>query len=105
LSTAEYQEAIKRYPMPQGRKATKGMTGQISYLVDTAKRYVLKNSEITEAQFDQGGYQIYTTFDKDKVEALAKAVRKVEKENLDPKREKDQHVQFGAATVKPKDLS
>ncbi|CAL9503498.1 Penicillin-binding protein 1A [Streptomyces sp. enrichment culture] len=103
LSTAEYQEAIKRYPMPQGRKATKGMTGQISYLVDTAKRYVLKNSEITEAQFDQGGYQIYTTFDKDKVEALAKAVRKVEKENIDPKREKDQHVQFGAATVKPKD--
>ncbi|MFE1263811.1 transglycosylase domain-containing protein [Streptomyces albogriseolus] len=103
LSTAEYQEAIKRYPMPQGRKATKGMTGQISYLVDTAKRYVLKNSDITEAQFDQGGYQIYTTFEKSKVEALAKAVKKVEKERLDPKREEDQHVQFGAATVKPKD--
>ncbi len=103
LSTAEYQEAIKRYPMPQGRKATKGMTGQISYLVDTAKRYVLKNSDITEAQFDQGGYQIYTTFEKEKVEALAKAVQKVEKENIDPKRELDQHVQFGAATVKPKD--
>src|SRR5690606_6452981 len=77
LSTAEYQEAIKRYPMPQGRKATKGMTGQVSYLVDTAKRYVLKNSDISEAQFDQGGYQIYTTFEKDKVEALAKAVKKV----------------------------
>ncbi|MEU0616508.1 MULTISPECIES: transglycosylase domain-containing protein [Streptomyces] len=103
LSTAEYQKAIKTYPMPQGRKATKGMTGQISYLVDTAKRYVLKNSDITEAQFDQGGYQIYTTFEKSKVEALAKAVKKVEKENIDPKREKDQHVQFGAATVKPKD--
>ncbi|MEU0577372.1 transglycosylase domain-containing protein [Streptomyces griseoincarnatus] len=103
LSAAEYQQAIKRYPLPQDRKATKGMTGQISYLVDTAKRFVLKNSEITEAQFDQGGYQIYTTFEKDKVEALAKAVKKVEKENIDPKREKDQHVQFGAATVKPKD--
>ncbi|MFC8406673.1 transglycosylase domain-containing protein [Streptomyces griseoincarnatus] len=103
LSAAEYQQAIKRYPLPQGRKATKGMTGQVSYLVDTAKRFVLKNSEITEAQFDQGGYQIYTTFEKDKVEALAKAVKKVEKENIDPKREKDQHVQFGAATVKPKD--
>ncbi|WPW20241.1 transglycosylase domain-containing protein [Streptomyces sp. HNS054] len=103
LSAAEYQQATKRYPLPQGRKATKGMTGQVSYLVDTAKRFVLKNSEITEAQFDQGGYQIYTTFEKDKVEALAKAVKKVEKENIDPKREKDQHVQFGAATVKPKD--
>ncbi|MFF5156119.1 transglycosylase domain-containing protein [Streptomyces sp. NPDC000348] len=104
LSDAEYQKAIKEYPEPQGRKATKGMTGQVSYLVDTAKRYVLKNSDITEAQFDQGGYQIYTTFEKDKVEALAKAVKKVEEEKLDPKkREEDQHVQFGAASVKPND--
>ncbi|MEZ3180049.1 penicillin-binding protein [Streptomyces pimonensis] len=104
LSDAKYQEAIKKYPEPQGRKAVKGMTGQVSYLVDTAKRYVLKNSDITEAQFDQGGYQIYTTFEKDKVDALAKAVRKVEEEQLDPeKNEKDQHVQFGAASVKPND--
>ncbi|BFO22983.1 hypothetical protein SHKM778_93710 [Streptomyces sp. KM77-8] len=44
LSDAKYQEAIKKYPEPQGRKAIKGMTGQVSYLVDTAKRYVLKNS-------------------------------------------------------------
>ncbi|MFI8204533.1 transglycosylase domain-containing protein [Streptomyces sp. NPDC085937] len=103
ISDAEYRTAVKKYPEPQGRKATKGMTGQISYLVDTAKRYVLKNTEITEAQFDQGGYQIYTTFEKDKVEALAKAVKKVESKNIDPKRELDQHVQFGAATVKPND--
>ncbi|MFI1419808.1 transglycosylase domain-containing protein [Streptomyces sp. NPDC020731] len=104
LSDAEYQEATKEYPMPQGRKATKGMTGQVSYLVDTAKRYVLKNSDITEAQFDQGGYQIYTTFEKDKVDALAKAVKKVEKEKIDPKkRDEDNHVQFGAASVKPND--
>ncbi|MER7486689.1 transglycosylase domain-containing protein [Streptomyces sp. NPDC126497] len=104
LSDGEYQKAIKKYPEPQGRKAVKGMTGQVSYLVDTAKRYVLKNSAITEAQFDRGGYQVYTTFEKDKVDALAKAVKKVEKEKLDPKkREEDQHVQFGAASVKPND--
>ncbi|MFF8635076.1 transglycosylase domain-containing protein [Streptomyces pilosus] len=103
LTDAEYQEATKKYPVPQDRKAIKGMTGQISYLVDTAKRYVLKNSDITEAQFDQGGYQITTTFEKDKVDALARAVKKVEKENIDPKRELDKHVQFGAATVKPND--
>ncbi|MFF8101068.1 transglycosylase domain-containing protein [Streptomyces sp. NPDC016640] len=104
LSDAEYQKATAEYPMPQGRKATKGMTGQISYLVDTAKRYVLKNSDITEAQFDQGGYQIHTTFEKDKVEALSQAVRKIEKEKIDPeKRELDKHVQFGAASVRPND--
>ncbi|MEU0391093.1 transglycosylase domain-containing protein [Streptomyces chartreusis] len=104
ITDAEYQEAIKRYPMPQGRKASKGMSGQIGYLADTAKKYVLNHSNITEKQFDQGGYQIKTTFQKDKVEALTKAVKKVEKEKLDPeKRELDKHVQFGAASVKPKD--
>ncbi|MEU0582263.1 transglycosylase domain-containing protein [Streptomyces sp. NPDC006132] len=104
LTDAQYQQAISKYPTPQGRKATKGMSGQISYLVDTAKKYVLNHSNITEQQFDQGGYQIKTTFEKSKVEALARAVKKVEKEKLDPEnRELDKHVQFGAASVKPKD--
>ncbi|MFF6875057.1 transglycosylase domain-containing protein [Streptomyces sp. NPDC012474] len=104
ITDQQYQDAIKNFPKLQGRKATKGMTGQIGYLADTAKKYVLNHSNITEKQFDQGGYQIKTTFDKDKVEALAKAVKKVEKEKLDPeKRELDKHVQFGAASVKPKD--
>ena len=104
LTDDQYQKAIEKYPMPQGRKATKGMSGQISYLVDTAKKYVLNNSNITEKQFDQGGYQIKTTFEKSKVEALARAVKKVEKEKLDPeKRELDKHVQFGGASVKPND--
>ncbi|MBW8799918.1 MAG: penicillin-binding protein [Streptomyces sp.] len=104
LTDAEYQTAVKKYPMPQGRKAVKGMTGQISYLADTAKKYVLAHSNITETQFDQGGFQIYTTFDKDKVNALTAAVQKVQKARLDPKnREKDKYVQFGAASVVPDD--
>ncbi|MFF1403078.1 transglycosylase domain-containing protein [Streptomyces sp. NPDC058294] len=104
LSDAQYQKAIKKYPMPDGRKATKGMTGQISYLVDTAKKYVLAHSDITEAQFDRGGYQIYTTFQKGKVNALAKAVKNVQKDRLDPKhRDLDKYVQFGAASVVPRD--
>jgi membrane peptidoglycan carboxypeptidase len=104
LTDAQYQKAISEYPMPQERKAAKGMSGQIGYLADTAKKYVLNHSDITEKQFDQGGYQIKTTFEKSKVEALTKAVKKVEKEKLDPdKRELDKHVQFGAASVKPKD--
>ncbi|MGW0610361.1 transglycosylase domain-containing protein [Streptomyces sp. NPDC002788] len=104
LTDTQYQDAIKEYPMPQGRKATKGMTGQIGYLVDTAKKYVLNHSDISEKRFDQGGYQIKTTFEKDKVEALTKAVKQVEKEKLDPEnRELDKHVQFGAASVKPED--
>ncbi|MFE7897066.1 transglycosylase domain-containing protein [Streptomyces sp. NPDC057424] len=104
ITDKEYQDAIKKYPSPQDRKASKGMSGQIGYLADTAKKYVLSHSNISEKQFDLGGYQIKTTFEKDKVEALAKAVKKVEDEKLDPKkRERDKHVQFGAASVKPKD--
>ncbi|MEU0003997.1 transglycosylase domain-containing protein [Streptomyces sp. NPDC006314] len=103
LTDAEYQEATAKYPVPDGRKATKGMTGQISYLADTAKKYVLAHSDITEAQFDRGGYQIYTTFQKDKVNALAKAVKNVQKSRLDPKRDLDKYVQFGAASVVPND--
>ncbi|GAA2222240.1 transglycosylase domain-containing protein [Streptomyces indiaensis] len=104
ITDKEYQDAIKKYPMPQDRKASKGMSGQIGYLAETAKKYVLNHSNISEKQFDLGGYQIKTTFKKANVEALAKAVKKVEKEKLDPKnRELDKHVQFGAASVKPKD--
>jgi membrane peptidoglycan carboxypeptidase len=104
LSDAQYQDAIKNYDKPDGRKATKGMTGQISYLVDTAKRYVLAHSDITEAQFDKGGYQISTTFEKNKVDALNAAVKKIQKDRLDPKkRELDKYVQFGAASVVPND--
>jgi len=101
LTDAQYQEAIKKYPMPQDRKATKGMTGQISYLADTAKKYVLNHSNISEQEFDRGGYQIYTTFKKDKVNALSAAVKKIQKERLNPKRELDKYVQFGAASVVP----
>ncbi|MFC7843083.1 transglycosylase domain-containing protein [Streptomyces sp. NPDC057382] len=104
LTDEQYQKAISKYPEPQGRKATKGMSGQIGYLADTAKKYVLNHSKISEKQFDQGGYQIKTTFEKDKVEALTAAVKKVEKQHIDPKkRDLDRHVQFGAASVKPRD--
>ncbi|MEU8690954.1 transglycosylase domain-containing protein [Streptomyces sp. NPDC048665] len=104
LTDVQFQQATKQYPVPDGRKATKGMTGQISYLVDTAKKYVLAHSDITETQFDQGGYQIQTTFEKDKVNELAAAVKKVQKDRIDPKkRDLDKYVQFGAASVKPKD--
>ncbi|WP_130337824.1 transglycosylase domain-containing protein [Streptomyces sp. BK022] len=104
LNDADYQTAISKYPVPQGRKATRGMNGQVSYMVDTAKKYVLNHSTITEAQFDKGGYQIYTTFQKSKVDALTAAVKKIQKSRLKPEtKEKDKYVQFGAASVVPND--
>ena len=38
-----------------------------------------------QEQLQQGGYEIHTTFDKKKVDALEAAVKKVRKENIDPK--------------------
>ncbi|WTJ96665.1 penicillin-binding protein [Streptomyces sp. NBC_01537] len=104
LTPAEYAAAIKTYPMPDGLKATAGMTGQTSYLVDTAKKYVLAHSKLTQAQLDKGGYKIYTTFNKKKVAALKKAVEKVQKDRINAKkRDEDKYVQFGGASVVPGD--
>jgi membrane peptidoglycan carboxypeptidase len=104
LNKDDYTVAVGKYPDPQGLKATKGMSGQVSYLVDTAKNYVLAHSDISRAELDRGGYEIHTTFDKTKVDALQKAVQKVEKANIKPKQRKlDKYVQFGAASVKPND--
>ncbi|MDX2704116.1 transglycosylase domain-containing protein [Streptomyces sp. PA03-6a] len=104
LNKDEYTEAVSKYPMPQGLKATAGMSGQISYLVDIAKSYVLSHSDISQSQLDKGGYEIHTTFDKKKVESLKKAVDKVRTDNINPKkRDADKYVQFGAASVVPGD--
>ncbi|WP_329471510.1 penicillin-binding protein [Streptomyces sp. NBC_01723] len=77
--------------------------GQIGYLVRLAKSSVIKNTDVSEQQLEKGGYSIYTTFDKKKVDELEKAVQKVYKKNIDPKKrpEKDTHVQFGGASVNP----
>jgi membrane peptidoglycan carboxypeptidase len=91
-----------KFPMPQQPKSSASQNGQIGYLMDTAKKYVLKNTHLSQAAFDKGGYQIYTTFDKKKVTALANSVKKVDKRYINPeKREKDKYVQFGGASVEP----
>ncbi|MFH8585837.1 transglycosylase domain-containing protein [Streptomyces celluloflavus] len=104
LMTKTERDKYQKFPMPEAPKPVASKAGQIGYLMDTAKKYVLKHADISEARFDKGGYQIQTTFDKAKTEYLAAAVKKVDKKYIDPeKREKDQYVQFGAASVVPGD--
>ncbi|QNS05253.1 transglycosylase domain-containing protein [Streptomyces xanthii] len=97
-----------KFPKLQNPRSNAQLSGQIGYLVDLAKASVLRNTEITEQQLSKGGYEIHTTFDRKKVNELENAVKKVRKENLDPKRtfqgkKVDTHVQFGGASVNPKD--
>ncbi|AVH57693.1 MULTISPECIES: transglycosylase domain-containing protein [Streptomyces] len=90
-------------PKWQNPRSNTQLSGQIGYLVDLAKGYIINNTDITANQLQQGGYSIHTTFDKTKVEALRKAVDKVRKDNIKPKQrpETDTHVQFGGASVNP----
>ncbi|MER6997153.1 transglycosylase domain-containing protein [Streptomyces sp. NPDC000410] len=87
---------------PEPTEKTGGRTkvsGQQGYLVDLAKASVTRTGKISEKDFDLGGYQIYTTFDKTRTAALEKSVLESRKK-LDPKkRTSDQYVRTGAATV------
>ncbi|MET8299452.1 penicillin-binding transpeptidase domain-containing protein, partial [Streptomyces sp. NPDC005180] len=93
------------FPMPLKPKKDAQLGGQTGYLVDLAKAYFISNNDgVTAEELAKGGYEIHTTFNKAKVKQLEDAVKKVRKENIDPKKrpEKDTHVQFGGASVEPK---
>jgi membrane peptidoglycan carboxypeptidase len=80
------------------------MNGEISYLVDTANKYLTATDpNIDEQAIQRGGLKIYTTFNKAKVQALKNAVDEVQSASLRPdKREADKFVQVGASSVDPK---
>nr|BFD89078.1 transglycosylase domain-containing protein [Kitasatospora sp. Xyl93] len=89
------------FPEPRPQPKSAGLSGQIGYLVDMARAYVESHSDITPAQFDLGGHQIRTTFEKPKVDALAAAVREATA-GIDPdNREADRFLKVGAASVAP----
>ncbi|MGW7456948.1 transglycosylase domain-containing protein [Streptomyces sp. NPDC054797] len=96
---AKYKDAD--FPPRVESEQARGMIGQIGYLVDTAKAYVMKTKGITAEQMARGGYRIKTTFQKPKVDALAKAVEDTRNGFIDEKKrpDTDTFVQFGAASV------
>ncbi|WP_410537582.1 transglycosylase domain-containing protein [Streptomyces sp. KL2] len=99
------QSERDKYEFPEiaPRKAQAGLNGQTGYLAALAEAEVRKTLGISKQQFEQGGYQIYTTFDKNKTAAMEKAVNKITKQYIDPEGnpETDKFVQFGAASVEP----
>ncbi|MFD0261037.1 transglycosylase domain-containing protein [Kitasatospora indigofera] len=104
--TAEERAKCSVFPDPIARKPSASMNGEISYLVDTANKFVMaKDKSVDQQKLDLGGFKIYTTFEKDKVDALKKAVDDVQAETLNPTKrpELDKFVQVGAASVRPGD--
>jgi membrane peptidoglycan carboxypeptidase len=102
LSQADRAKYTK-LPKVKNPRSNTALSGQIGYLVDLAKGYVVNNTDITGDQLQQGGYSIHTTFDKKKVNELEAAVKKVQKAKIKPKQrpDTDTHVQFGGASVDP----
>lgn len=93
-------------PKVQNPRSNTRLSGQIGYLVDLANSYLVTHSDqthITQQRLQQGGLQIYTTFDKTKVDELKTAVQNVQKKNIKPKErpKTDTFVQFGGASVDP----
>ncbi|MFI6033969.1 transglycosylase domain-containing protein [Streptomyces sp. NPDC051315] len=102
----EVRAKYTELPKWQNPRSNTQLSGQIGYLVDLANSYVVTHSKetgITQDKLQQGGYSIYTTFDKKKVDELTKAVTKVQKANIKPEKrpDTDTHVQFGGASVNP----
>ncbi|MGW8762043.1 transglycosylase domain-containing protein [Streptomyces sp. NPDC055815] len=99
--TAEERAKYTTFPKVGKPSQSANLTGQIGYLVKTANANIKSQFDISLAELERGGYEIHTTFDKHKVNALEKSIQKVIKENIDPKKrpDDDTYVQFGGASV------
>ncbi|MGW2012155.1 transglycosylase domain-containing protein [Streptomyces nigrescens] len=100
------KERAKYRTFPEPRKLSKptSQAGQTGYLIDVANKFIKADTGLTAKDLARGGYQIHTTFDKKRTHRLEKAVNEVRRDKIDPKhRASDTFVEFGAASVRPKD--
>ncbi|MFF4903964.1 transglycosylase domain-containing protein [Streptomyces sp. NPDC001260] len=98
LTPAE-RAKYKTFPEPLKTARVYDTGKQSDYLVELAQQYAKKSANISDKQFDLGGYQIYTTFDRKRETRLTDAVTKARKQAKkdDPKAAKTVH--YGAASV------
>ncbi|WNI29532.1 transglycosylase domain-containing protein [Streptomyces sp. ITFR-6] len=92
-----------KFKVPQTPKPAEGLSGQKGYIVAAARAAVQKQENITDAQFDAGGWTITVNIDKKKQRELEKSVKAKLTDKLDTKgRKLDQDVQAGVVSVDPK---
>ncbi|MFE6171848.1 transglycosylase domain-containing protein [Streptomyces sp. NPDC056464] len=92
---AKYREFPE--PLQQARGYDTGK--QSDYLVELAAQYAQKAAHLTDQQFDLGGYQIYTTFDRKRETALTDAVTKARKQARKDHPATAGTAHYGAASV------
>jgi membrane peptidoglycan carboxypeptidase len=98
LSPAE-RAKFRTFPEPLKSNPLYDTGQQSDYLVEVATQYAKKSAHISDKDFDLGGYQIYTTFDRKREAALTAAVTKARKQlkKDDPVKARTAH--YGAASV------
>ncbi|WP_266698940.1 transglycosylase domain-containing protein [Streptomyces sp. NBC_01571] len=98
LSPAERANYTKfPEPLKQGRVYDTGK--QSDYLVELATQYAKKAGHISDKEFDLGGYQIYTTFDRKRETALTDAVTKARDKARKDDADTAKTAHYGAASV------
>ncbi|MEU2025972.1 transglycosylase domain-containing protein [Streptomyces sp. NPDC016469] len=91
------------FPVPHDPKPLNGTAGQKGYIVEAARQAVIKQTGISENQFNRGGWTITVNIDKKKQQQLEKSVETQLLDKLDTKKRKlDKDIQAGAASVDPK---
>ncbi|MEG8275648.1 transglycosylase domain-containing protein [Streptomyces sp. AHA2] len=101
VGTLSKSERAKYKKFPEPLKHAPGYdTGkQSDYLVELATQYAKKAARISDKEFDLGGFQIYTTFDRKQETALTEAVTKARKQAREDDPAKAKTVHYGAASV------
>ncbi|WP_033209599.1 transglycosylase domain-containing protein [Streptomyces bikiniensis] len=97
--TPEERAGYRDFPEPLESNPLYNTGEQSDYLVELATQYAKKAAHISDKDFDRGGYQIYTTFDKKRVDALTKSVNKARDEARRKNPGAAKHVHYGAASV------
>ncbi|GAA1010683.1 transglycosylase domain-containing protein [Streptomyces thermogriseus] len=98
LSKAE-RAKYRTFPEPLERNPLYATGKQSDYLVELAAQYAKKAAHISDKDFDLGGYQIYTTFDRALEDKLTKAVTKARKKAQKTAPGPARTVHYGAASV------
>ncbi|SHM49764.1 transglycosylase domain-containing protein [Streptomyces yunnanensis] len=78
LSPSE-RAGYRTFPEPLKQNPLYDTGQQSDYLVELASQYAKKAGHLSDRQFDLGGYQIYTTFDRKREAALDDVVTKARK--------------------------
>ena len=98
LSPAE-RAKYKTFPEPLKQSKTYDTGKQSDYLVELATQYVKKTAHISDKDFDLGGYQIYTTFDRKRETELTDAVNKARKDAQKKNADTAKTAHYGASSV------